>query len=175
MPISLYDASVRCFVQTLGAVSEFLEVGRSHCTENNVDPNEMVEAQLFQDMRPLHYQVQAVATHSIGAIEGAKRGQVSPMMPGPVVPYASLQKLVAETIERLQAVTPEEVNALEGRDVVFTVPERGLTLPFLVQDYFLSFALPNFHFHATTAYDILRMKGVPVGKRHYMGQMRIKA
>jgi hypothetical protein len=87
--------------------------------------------------------------------------------------YRGLQKFVADTHEALQRVQPAEVNALEGRDVLFQI--RDLKLPFTAENFLMSFSLPNFHFHATTAYDILRSKGVPIGKRDYLGQMRMKS
>ena len=86
--------------------------------------------------------------------------------------YAGLQKLVADAREELAALSPDEGNALEGRDMVFQLGERKM--PFAVEGFLLSFSTPNLHFHATTAYDILRGKGVPLGKRDYMGQMRLK-
>jgi len=86
--------------------------------------------------------------------------------------YAGLQKLVADARDELAALSPDEVNALEGRDVVFQIGERKL--PFTAEGFLLSFSTPNLHFHATTAYDILRGKGVPLGKRDYMGQLRLK-
>ncbi len=80
--------------------------------------------------------------------------------------------MVADARAALRALTPDEVNALEGGDIVFHLGEAKL--PFTTVGYILSFSLPNFHFHATTAYDILRTKGVPLGKRHYLGQLRMK-
>ncbi len=73
---------------------------------------------------------------------------------------------------RCSRLAPADVNALEGKDVVFQV--RDMKLPFKAEGFLLSFSLPNFHFHATTAYDILRSKGVPLGKRDYMGKLRLK-
>jgi hypothetical protein len=87
--------------------------------------------------------------------------------------YADLQGVVAETRAALEKVTPAEVNALEGGDVVFQI--RDFKTPFTAEKFLMSFSLPNFYFHATTAYDILRSKGVPLGKRDFMGQMRTKA
>jgi len=72
MAISLYDVSVRCFLQTLGAVAGFLERGHAHLTANGVDPNEFVETRLYPDMLPFRFQIISVAHHSLGAIEGAK-------------------------------------------------------------------------------------------------------
>ena len=91
---------------------------------------------------------------------------------GPAYDYRGLQQLVAEAQAALQKVTPAEVNALEGKDVIFQL--RDFKMPFTAEGFLLSFSLPNFYFHATTAYDILRMKGVQIGKRDYMGQMRLK-
>jgi hypothetical protein len=173
MAISLYDVSVANHLQTLGAVVGFLEKGRAHFTANQVDLNEVVETRLVPDMLPLRFQLQSVAHHSLGAIEGVKRGLFQPPPQAPAYDYPALQKLVADALEALQQVTPAEVNALEGKDVVFQI--RDFKMPFTAEGFLLSFSLPNFYFHATTAYDILRMKGVPIGKRDYMGQMRLRS
>lgn len=171
MAISLYDASVACFLQTLGGVDGFLSRGLAHCQERNIDPNEIVETRLFPDMLPFRYQILAVASHSIGAMRGVKQGLFSPATEMPPLDYAGLQKVITDASEALQQLTPSDVNALEGKDVLFQV--RDLKLPFKAEGFLLSFSLPNFHFHATTAYDILRMKGVQIGKRDYMGKMRV--
>jgi hypothetical protein len=171
MAISLYDASVACFLQTLGGVDGFLSRGLAHCQERNIDPNEIVETRLISDMLPFRYQILAVASHSIGAMRGVKQGLFSPATEMPPLDYAGLQKVITDAIEALQQLTPSDVNALEGKDVLFQV--RDLKLPFKAEGFLLSFSLPNFHFHATTAYDILRMKGVQIGKRDYMGKMRV--
>jgi hypothetical protein len=172
MATSLYELSVPSYLQTLGAVSGFLDRGAAWCKDNGVDPGEIVETRLFPDMLPFSFQIRSVAHHSLGAVEGVKTGLFSPPPASPPLDYAALQKLVADTRAALEAVTPDELNAHEGGDVVFQIGETRL--PFTAEGFILSFSLPNFHFHATTAYDILRMKGVPLGKRHYMGQMRMK-
>jgi hypothetical protein len=170
MAVTLYDSSVGCFLQTLGAVEGFLAKGLAHCKEKNLDPNEIVEARLFPDMLPFRFQVVAVAHHSAGAVAGAKAGAFTP--PGPsTADYAGLQKLVSDARQSLEQLKPDEVNALEGEDVLFSV--RDLKLPFKAEGFLMTFSLPNFHFHATTAYDILRSKGVPIGKRDYMGRMKL--
>jgi len=79
---------------------------------------------------------------------------------------------VTDAQATLKALTPDEVNGMEGRDMAFQIGDRRM--PFTVENFLMSFSLPNFYFHATTAYDILRQKGVPLGKRDYMGQMRLK-
>ncbi len=80
--------------------------------------------------------------------------------------------MVADASSALTALKPEAVNALAGRDVAFQFGERKL--PFTAEEFLMSFSLPNFFFHATTAYDILRHNGVPLGKRDFMGKLRIK-
>ena len=89
----------------------------------------------------------------------------------PDLDYAGLQGLVKEARDELAALTPETVNALIGRDVIFKLGERSM--PFKAEGFLMSFSLPNFFFHATTAYDILRHKGVPVGKRDFMGRLKL--
>jgi hypothetical protein len=173
MAISLYDATVSCFLQTLGGVAGVLERGLSHCTDNGLDPNEIVETRLCGDMLPFRFQVLSVAHHSRGAIEGVRAGVFSPPPSRPELTYSDLQALVADARGALEALSPGEVNALEGRDVTFQAGERKL--PFVAEGFLLSFSLPNFYFHATTTYDILRSKGVPLGKRDFMGQLRFKA
>ena len=172
MAISLYDLSVANYLQTLGAVVDFLEKGFAHFTANGVDPDGVVETRLVPDMLPFRFQLQSVAHHSLGAIEGVKNGLFQPPPQAPAYDYRGLQQLVGETREALQKVTPAEVNRLEGKDVLFQI--RDFKMPFTAEGFLLSFSLPNFYFHTTTAYDILRMKGVPIGKRDYMGQMRLK-
>lgn len=173
MAISLYDISVASFLQTLGGVSGFLEKGLAHCKATGVDLNELVETRLQPDMLPFRFQVIAVAHHSLGAIEGIQAGLFKPPA-GPMdQDYAGLQKLIADARAKLQKLSRESVNELEGKDVVFQLGPNKL--PFIAENFVLSFSLPNLHFHATTAYDILRMKGAPLGKRDYMGQLRMKS
>lgn len=172
MAISLYDLSVASFLQMLGGATRFLQRGLDHCRDRAIDPDEFVKARLYEDMLPLSFQIVSVAHHSLGAIEGVKRGQFAPPDAAPGLDYAALQKLLADARDGLQRLTPGEVNAFEGRDVVFQV--RDLKIPFTAEKFLMSFSLPNFYFHVTTAYDILRSKGVPLGKRDYMGQLRKK-
>ncbi len=172
MAISLYELCVPSFLQTVGAVAGFLDRGLSHCADNNIDPGEIVETRLFPDMLPFRFQVLSVRTHSIGAIEGVKKGQFSPAAEMPPLDYTGLQKVVAETREALEKVKPEDIDALEGGDVLFAF--RDFKMPFTAVGFLQSFSLPNFYFHAATAYDILRSKGVPLGKRDFMGPLRLK-
>lgn len=172
MNISLYDATVRGFIQTVDAVRQVMDVGLKHCSDTGLDLDEIVEARLAVDMLPLRFQIVSVIHHSVGAIEGVKKGVFSPPSGASAENYAALQAALTEASARLAAYSPEEIDALYGRDVVFELPNAKL--PFAGQDFLLSFSIPNFHFHATTVYDILRSKGAPLGKRNYLGWLRLK-
>ena len=172
MAISLYDVSVTTFQQALGGVAGFLQKGLDHCNAKGIDLKELVEFRLAPDMLPFRFQVIAVVHHSQNAIRGVKAGVFKPPA-GPMdQDYAGLQKLVADARAELGKVTRAEIEALEGKDVTF---EMGpMKLPFTVEGFLMSFSIPNLFFHATTAYDILRLKGAPLGKRDFMGGMRLK-
>lgn len=173
MGVSLYDLSVGSYLQTLRAVQGFLQRGLDHCRDNNIDPQEIVATRLCGDMLPFAFQIVSVRHHSLGAIEGVKAGQFNPPRNGLPETYADLQALVASAIEGLEALSRDEVDALADKDVTFAVGD--FKLPFTGANFIMSFSLPNFYFHAATAYDILRHKGVPLGKRDFMGAMRMKA
>lgn len=171
MALSLYDIIVPTYLQVLGGVEGALKKGQAWSAEQKLAPAELVEARLYPDMQPLRFQILSVAHHSRGAIDAAMKGVFEP--PKPLdLDYAGLQSHIADTVAALQQFKPEDVNALEGRDMVFKLGER--TTPFTCEGFFMSFSLPNFYFHATTGYDILRMKGVPLGKRDFLGRMRVK-
>jgi hypothetical protein len=172
MAITLYDASVRTYLQILGGVAGYLEKARAHAVETGVDPESLVEARLCDDQWPLRSQVISAVHHARGAIAGVKAGVFRPPHWDGQFDYAGLQNLVADAIAELSALTPDEINALEDKDLVFELGPRQM--PFRGGDFLLSFSLPNFYFHATTGYDVLRSKGAPLGKRDFMGMPRVK-
>ena len=171
MPITLYDATVATFIQTLGGVEGFLAKGFEHCKSNQIDPLTIVETRIHPDMFPFRFQVMQTVSHSIGAIDAVRKGVYSPSQ-GTELDYAGLQKAVTEARDALKKVSPEEVNGFVGRDTKFEFRDRSI--PFTAENFLLSFSIPNFYFHASMAYGILRAKGVPLGKRDFMGQLRIK-
>jgi hypothetical protein len=173
MSISLYDVSVGTYLQIIRAASGVLDRGATHFKDKGVDTAEIVQTRLFPDMLPFSFQIASVAHHSIGAIDSLKSGVFTPPSGDLPADYAACQAKLADARSRLEALTPAEVDGLSGRDVVFKFGE--MTMPFVAEGFILSFSLPNFYFHATTAYDILRTKGVPLGKRHFMGQLKMKA
>lgn len=172
MTSSLYDISVPSYLQILGATGGFLEKAVAHFREKSVDVAEIVETRLYPDMLPFRFQILALVQHSVGAIDGIKNGLFKPPAGLPNSDYQELQTLVVDAQNTLQKISPETVNAWAGREMIFEI--RGTRIPFTAEGFVTSFSLPNFYFHATTAYDILRSKGAPLGKRDFLGRMRLK-
>ena len=121
---------------------------------------------LYPDMLPFRFQIISVAHHSKGAIDGVQSGVFTPPTGMADQDYAALQAIVADARSALEKLTRETVDAMQGKDVVFKFGERSI--PFTAEGFLMSFSLPNLHFHATTAYDMLRMRGVPLSKRDYL-------
>ena len=166
MAISFYDLTVATYVQIVQAVSGVLQKGADHCEAQGIDLAEVVETRLYPDMANLHFQVTSVTHHSLGALRGYKSGEFSPPNYDPC-DYAALQAMTAATLDELKAQSRDEIDALAGGKVIFKV--SGNEIPFTTEAFARSFSLPNFYFHATTTYDILRMKGVPLSKRDFLG------
>ncbi len=172
MAFSLYAATVPSYRQILEAVSSLLGKAEAFCTEKGIAPHDIIQARLAEDMLPFAYQVKSTAVHSFGAIEGVRRGVFSPDTTSPPENFAALKTRIAETLAALAAIEEAEVNAFVGRDMRFAFGDRHID--FTAENFLLSFSQPNFYFHATTTYDILRWKGVPLGKRDFMGKPRTK-
>jgi hypothetical protein len=173
MAFSLYDATVPSYQQTLGAVAGLLVTAETFCAEKQLAPQEIIDARLAEDMLPFAYQVKSTAVHSLGSIEGVRRGLFSPDMTPLPQTFAALKARIAETLAALEAIQRAEIDGFIGRDMRFEFRERSLE--FTAENFLLSFSLPNFYFHAATAYDILRWKGARIGKRDYTGRLRLKA
>lgn len=171
MSLSLYDVSVASYLQTLGAVKNVLEKGRTWCEENSIDLSDVVEKRLIADMNPFRFQVVSVAHHSLGALKGIEAGEFAPPSGYGEPDYAGLQSLVDETIKTVERYDRDRIDSLLGKTIIFRLGSNEL--PFTAENFINTFSLPNFYFHATTTYDILRMKGVPLGKIDFMGRLRM--
>ena len=173
MTISLFDISVATYQQMVGATAGYLAKGKAHCEENGIDLNEVVATRLYPDMADFRFQVYCVAHHSLATVEAMSTGEFGPPTGYEDYDYEGLQSLIGDTLEKLNGHSADDVNALESNDIIFKLGE--MQMPFTVPNFVLSFSHPNVYFHAATTYDILRMKGVPVGKRDFMGMPRIKS
>ncbi len=172
MAFSLYAATIPSYQQILGAVSGLLATAEAFCSEKGIAHEEIIQARLAEDMQPFAYQVKSTAVHSLGAIEGVRRGVFSPDMTTPPETFTALKARIADTLATLEVIQPAEIDAFVGRDMRFAFGDRQLD--FTAENFLLSFSQPNFYFHATTTYDILRWKGVRIGKRNFVGKLRLK-
>ena len=123
-------------------------------------------------MLPWAYQVKCVAEHTQGSIEGVRAGLYTPDLNPPPMTFDALRDKLAAAVATLEALTEEDMEAFIGQPMRFEFKDRGMD--FTAEEFLLSFSQPNFYFHCSTAYNILRMKGVPVGKMDFMGRVRIK-
>ncbi|MFM6932430.1 MAG: DUF1993 family protein [Novosphingobium sp.] len=172
MTLSLYQSTVPSFLQILGPVAGLVEKAREHCKAQGTAEAALCDSRLAPDMWPFAKQVMATIAHSAGAIAGVKKGETGPDLTPPPGSLDDLAAAVAEAIAALKAVTPEEVNSIAANDTAFVFGERRM--PFTVEDYLLSFALPNFYFHASMAYAVLRGQGLGIGKMDWLGAIRMK-
>ena len=167
MTISLYDASVPVFKQMLSALSDVLKKAEAHATEKNIDPNAFLQARLYPDMFPLVRQVQIAVDFAKGVSSRLAEVEV-PKYEDTETTFAELQALLTKVLAYIGEIKPEQINGKEGIEIV-TRPGTPKEKRFSGQAYLLSYGLPQFFFHVTTAYALLRHNGVEVGKRDYMG------
>jgi hypothetical protein len=169
--ISFHEASVGSYLQVLNGVAGVLDKGASHAAVAGLDLQEMVMTKLHEDVMPFHFQVVSVTHHSWGAMQGLQEGSFGPPSADLDKDYAGLQALVAAACDGLAGLDKTNVESLAEKSTVFKLGKTEL--PFTNQNFLLSFSLPNFYFHATTTYGILRMLGVPLGKMDFLGQMKV--
>ena len=172
MPISLHSALVPTWLRLLACCENWLDKAEAFAAENSIAEADMLDLRLIADMLPFKFQVKSMATHSLLAVEGVRTGTFSPDMTPPPETFAALKAKIGGAAECLKAVTEAEAESWIGKQVIFSAGQ--LRLEFVAEEFLLSFSQSNFHFHATTAYNILRSKGVPIGKRDFMGNLPIK-
>jgi hypothetical protein len=166
--MSLYKASVPTYVQVIGSMMTVLDKGIAYAAARKIDQTVLVNYRLFPDMRPLSFQVQAVADHASGSCQ--RCAGIEAVLPArDETTLDQLKARVVKALEIVKSVSPAAVDAHADRDVVFPMGPRKVTMK--GWDYMMHFALPNVWFHHTTAYGILRHCGVEIGKMDYMGVM----
>ena len=168
---SLHDVSVGVFRQYLAALSGVLAKGEAHCASGALSEANVIGARLVGDMQPFTFQVMQSIAHSAGAV-ATLRGQSYPRAEG-LETLAGCKAAVDAAVAYLDGVKPGDLTAGADDDVKLQTP-RG-TMTFTARGYLFTFAYGNFFFHATTAYDLLRHLGVPVGKRDFLGAAQIKS
>lgn len=172
MSLTLYDAFVPVCLQQLGAVRGLLAKAEAHAAAEGWDAERIIGAKLAPDMHDFAYQVKSCRVHSRLAVEGATKGTFSPDLSDAPRSFDGLRDLLDDALGFMQGLEPATLDELVGKDAEFRM--KDFVVPFEAQHFLLSFSLPNFQFHATTAYAILRNLGVAIGKRDYLGAMRVK-
>ncbi|MFT7220392.1 MAG: hypothetical protein ACI8Z1_002009 [Candidatus Azotimanducaceae bacterium] len=173
MSVSLFDVSAVSYLQVLNAVAGFLDKGRSHFAETDVDLSDIVSFRLIDDMSPFQFQIISVAHHSMGALKALESGEFTPPIGYGEPDYEGLQALIQQAIETTSAADRDAIDQCVGKKLIFKIGDNEV--PFTAENFVNSFSLPNFYFHAATAYDMLRMKGVPLGKLDFIGSLRMGA
>ncbi|WP_323118920.1 DUF1993 domain-containing protein [Burkholderia alba] len=166
MALSMYDISVPAFTRGLINLSGLLDKGAAHAQEQGYDPTQLVQARLFDDMLPLAGQIQRASDTSKGAV-ARLAGVAVPSFDDTESTLAELKARIAKTVDFIKTIEPAQMDGSETRAI--ELPTRQGVQTFDGKSYLLGFSLPNFYFHVTTAYDILRHRGVSIGKQDYLG------
>ena len=166
MKISMYQASAPRFANMLRNLSALLDKGQAHCEARKIDPAVMAGMRLIADMFPLSRQVQIACDTSMGAV-ARLAGVEIPKHEDTEQTLAELKQRIARTIDFILSVPAEKIDGSEDRQV--TLLRGGKEVTYTGSQYLLGYAYPNFYFHVTTAYDILRANGVNLGKPDYIG------
>lgn len=174
MTLTLHEAFVPTAKQVLGGLRGLVGKAEAHCEETGCTADTLVDAKLAETMWTLPWHVRACWVHSAFAIELYETGVFSPDFTEIPGDWDAMRAMVDDALTRLEAITPERLEALADKPVEFQLGGRTL-MTMTGQNFLLSFNQPNFFFHATTFYDILRMKGVALGKRDFMGAPRVMA
>lgn len=168
MTISMYQASVPCFVRTLGNLSAILDKAQAHVDAKKIDPLALTSYRLYPDMLPMTRQVQ-IACDAAKGLVARLSGLDNPVHEDNEKTLADLQARIAKTLTFVQSVTPAQLDGTEDKDIV--VKRGDIETHYKGMQFLLGNALPNFYFHVTTAYNILRHNGVDIGKRDYLGKV----
>jgi len=167
MTVSMYKISVPIFVQFLTSLSAVLDKAAAYAEAKKVDPSVLLNTRLAPDMFPLLRQVRAATDHAISA-GGRLAGVDLPTFSNNEATIPELKDRIAKTIEFLKGLKPGDIDGTEGKEIKITFPS-GASREFTGQSLLLNNSLPNFYFHCTTAYDIVRHCGIDLGKRDFMG------
>lgn len=167
MSLSMYHASIPVFVRMLGNLSAILHKAEAYATERKIEPGVLLGARLAPDMHPLVRQVQ-IATDSVKGCAARLAGIEVPRYEDSESSFAEVQARIGKTQAFLQSIAAAQIDGSEDKPITLNFP--GMELKFSGQDYLLNFVLPNFYFHLTTAYAILRHNGLAIGKMDFLGR-----
>ena len=166
MSLSMYQASIPAFVQMLNSLAAILDKAEAHAGNRKIDPEVLLNYRLAPDMLPFVRQIQIAADLGKGAAARLAGVEV-PKHDDTEKTFADLKARLAKTAAFVQSFKPNDIDGSEDREIKLTLGEHKMS--FKGQPYLVHFVMPNFYFHCTTAYDILRHGGVELGKRDFIG------
>jgi hypothetical protein len=169
----MYQASVPPMLQMFASMTAILDKAIKHCEARKIDPDKLLTYRLAFDMNPLPNQIQAISDQAKGCV-ARLAGIDIPAMPDNEASIDDLKARIAKTVEFLKSIKPEQINGTEDKEIVLKLGPAGpnqFEIKFTGSQYLLHFVMPNFYFHHSTAYDILRHAGVEIGKRDFMGSI----
>lgn len=164
--LSMYQALVPVATRQLRNLSHVLAKGQAHCQAHKIDPQVFLQARIFPDMFPLVTQVRIAGDMAKGAVSRLA-GVDIPRYEDNETTFDELQARIARTVDYISSFTPDQINGTEDRDIQLKLPSRELHFKGVA--YLTAFVLPNMYFHCTTAYNLLRHGGVPLGKMDFLG------
>jgi uncharacterized protein len=169
MALSLYDFCIPQALRMLDNMSTIIDMAIAHCAARKIDPAVVVNFRLAPDMHPFSRQIQIMCDQA-ARLAARVAGLELPSHPDTETTLEELKARIAKSKAYVQSVKPEQFAGCETRPIVMKVPATGQELKFANgAEYAITVFFPNFYFHATTAYDILRHLGLEVGKRHFVG------
>lgn len=166
MAVSMYQISVPVFTRMLTNLAAILEKAAAHCEERKIDPAALINYRFYPDMFPFSKQIQ-IATDAARNGSAYLAGVEPPKSENAEQTFPELIARVQKTIEYVKGFKPEQIDGSEEREV--SIKRGETTVTYKGQEYLLNRVLPNFFFHITTAYDMLRHNGVELGKKDYLG------
>jgi hypothetical protein len=166
MAFTIYEASIPPMIRTLENLSKILDKAVVQAKTEDKDLNTLLEARLAPDMFPFTRQVQVVSDSAKGCA-ARLAGIETPSMPDTETTFPELQQRIAKTLDFLKSIKPAQIEGAEDRTVTLKFPQGEMK--FSGRDFLTGFALPNFYFHVTAAYGLLRHKGINIGKMDYLG------
>jgi len=166
MTVTIYEFTIPPMIRALTNLSNILDKAAAQAKEKDIPLAKLAEGRLYPDMHPLTFQIQTASDTSKGCA-ARLAGIAAPPMADTEKTLPELKERIAKTVAFLESVKPAQLSGAEDREVVLKFPSGDMK--FTGRDYATGFALPNFYFHVTIAYAILRHNGIEIGKRDFLG------
>jgi uncharacterized protein len=164
--VTIYEFAIPPMIAMMRSISKVMDKAVAQAKEKNIALQSLLDARLAPDMHPFPRQIQIMSDTAKGCA-ARLAGIAAPAMADTESTFPELQERIAKTIVFLESVSREQFKDAQDRQIVLKFPDGEMK--FSGRDYLAGFALPNFYFHATTAYDILRHNGIDIGKRDFLG------